>query len=243
MAASAPIEVSNALLRRLHRIHQQLAELQSQARRGPMQIKAVDATVDAAKKSVDIAAATLRKTRMIADEKQLQLQSREAHVANLNGKLNAASTNKEFTMLREQIAADEQANSVQNDEVFEILERIDSLDADLKKTKAELAAAESDRNTRVAEIQKRQTRVKIDLERVQVQREETEAEIPLALRADYKRLVDARGEEALAEIENDSCGGCSQTLVTQVISRVMLSHLTYCPNCNAILYLPEDRHV
>ncbi|MFG0286773.1 MAG: C4-type zinc ribbon domain-containing protein, partial [Rhodopirellula sp. JB044] len=41
----------------------------------------------------------------------------------------------------------------------------------------------------------------------------------------------------------ESCGGCYQTLTTQVVSQVMLSKLTFCPNCNAMLYLPEDRRV
>lgn len=240
MAASVPAQFDSRLLRRLHGMHQQRADLQSQARRGPLQIKAVEATVTAAKAKVDAAAALLKKTRMISDEKQLQLQSREAHVADLGKKLNVAASNKEFTLLKEQIAADEQANSVQNDEIFEILERLDSLESELDKTKVELAEVEADKAKREAEIRKRQDQVKMDLERVEIQLEEAELEIPAAVKADYRRLVDARGEEALAPIEAESCGGCSQTLTTQVVSQVMLSTLTYCPNCNAILYQTED---
>lgn len=243
MAASVPTVFDNQLLRRLHRIHQQKADLQGQARRGPLQIKAVEATVVAAQAAVDTAEATLKKTRVVSNEKHLQLQTREAHVADLNRRLNEAGSNKEFNLLKEQIAADEQANSVQNDEIFEILERIDTLEDALKETKEKLGEAEADQKQRIVEIEKRQAQVKMDLDRLEVQLEETEAEIPAAVRADYRRLVDIRGEEALAEIDNESCGGCSQTLTTQVVSQVMLSTLTYCPNCNAILYLPEDRRV
>lgn len=243
MAASVPVDFDSRLLRRLHRIHQQRADLQSQARRGPLQLNAVEATVTAAQAEVDQAAAVLKKTKMIADEKQLQLQTREAHVKNLNRKLNAAASNREFTLLKEQIAADEQANSVQSDEIFEILERLDALNDQLDKTKAQLADIEAEKLQREAEIHERQKRVVMDLERIEVQLEEAEAEIPSVVKADYRRLIDARGEEALAPIENESCGGCSQTLTTQVVSQVMLSKLTYCPNCNAILYQQEDTRV
>ncbi|TWT96229.1 zinc ribbon domain-containing protein [Neorhodopirellula pilleata] len=243
MAASVPVDFDSRLLRRLHRIHQQRADLQSQARRGPLQLKAVEATVTNAQTEVERAAAVLKKTKMIADEKQLQLQSREAHLRDLNRKLNAAASNREFTLLKEQIAADEQANSVQSDEIFEILERLDALNDELDKTKAQLADVEADKVQREAEIRKRQQQVAFDLERVEIQLEEAEAEIPAVVKADYRRLVDARGEEALAPIENDSCGGCSQTLTTQVVSQVMLSKLTYCPNCNAILYQQEDTRI
>ncbi len=243
MASPKPTEISTELLRRLHRIHQQRSDLQSQARRGPMQIKAVKASVDAATTAVDAELAVLKKARMVSDEKHLQLQAREAHVSQLQRRLNEAATNKEFTLLKEQIAADEQANSVQNDEVFEILERIDTLETQLAQAKEKLTAAEADAAKRVAEIEERQKRAAIDLNRVDVQLEETETMIPAAVQADFKRLIEARGEEALAPVENESCGGCYQTLTTQVVSQIMLSQLTYCPNCNAILYLPEDRSV
>lgn len=243
MASPKPTEISAELLRRLHRIHQQRADLQSQARRGPLQIKAVNASVAAATTAVDVELALLKKARMVSDEKHLQLQAREEHVNQLQRRLNEAATNKEFSLLKEQIAADEQANSVQNDEVFEILERIDTLETQLAQTKEKLIAAEADAAKRVAEIEERQKRVTFDLNRVDVQLEETEMRIPASVQADYRRLIQARGEEALAPVENESCGGCYQTLTTQIVSQIMLSQLTYCPNCNAILYLPEDRSV
>lgn len=243
MASPKPTEISAELLRRLHRIHQQRADLQSQARRGPLQIKAVNASVAAATTAVDVELALLKKARMVSDEKHLQLQAREEHVNQLQRRLNEAATNKEFSLLKEQIAADEQANSVQNDEVFEILERIDTLETQLAQTKEKLIAAEADAAKRVAEIEERQKRVTFDLNRVDVQLEETEMRIPASVQADYRRLIRARGEEALAPVENESCGGCYQTLTTQIVSQIMLSQLTYCPNCNAILYLPEDRSV
>ncbi|EMI55950.1 zinc ribbon domain-containing protein [Rhodopirellula sallentina] len=243
MSSAGPPEISSQLLCKLHRIHQQRSDLEGQARRCPMQIKVVEASVDAAQAELDEELAVLKKTRMLSDEKHLQLQTREAHVLDLNRRLNEAASNKEFALLKEQIAADEQANSVQNDEIFEILERIDSIESHLKETRAKLAEAEAERDQRIAEIQERQKKIAMDLERVDVQLEEAETLIPVAIRADYKRLISARGDEALAPVEDDSCGGCYQTLTTQVVSLVMLSKLTYCPNCNAMLYLPEDRRV
>ncbi|EMI44645.1 zinc ribbon domain-containing protein [Rhodopirellula sp. SWK7] len=243
MSSPGSIEISSQLLRKLHRIHQQRADLQGQARRGPMQIKAVESSVVAAQAELDNEIAVLKKTRMVSDEKHLQLQSREAHVLDLNRRLNEAASNKEFALLKEQIAADEQANSVQNDEIFEILERIDTLESRLVETKAKLAEAETERDKRLAEIEDRQKKIAMDLERVEIQLEEAETLLPVAVRGDYKRLLEARGEEALAPIEDESCGGCYQTLTTQVVSLVMLSKLTYCPNCNAMLYLAEDRYV
>lgn len=243
MATRTPIEISAGLLRRLHRIHTQLADLRGQLRRGPLQVNALQAKVDASQAAVDQATELLKKTRLMADEKQLQLQSREAQVEALKAKLNTAASNKEFQLLKDQIAADEQANSVQSDEIFEVLERIDALEISLAEKKESHGEEEADFAKRREEIQKRMTQVQEELERIENQLTETEADVPSAVRSDYRRLVDARGEEALAPVENESCGGCHQTLTTQVVSQVMMSQLVYCPNCNSFLYSAEDRRV
>lgn len=233
---STTTKFSSVLLRTLHNTLQQRTDLEGQLRRGPLQIKAVQSMVDEAQATVDAAAETLKKTRMTADEKQLQLQTREAHVKNLQGKLNTAASNKEFSLLKDQIAADEQANSVQSDEILEVLERIDTCEIELGRAQKKLEQAQADQTKRVNEIEARLEQVRQDLARINEQLAAHEADIPAAVKADYRRLVDARGDEALAAVEQDSCGGCYQTLTTQVLNQVMLSTLTHCPNCNAFLY-------
>ena len=76
---------------------------------------------------------------MIADDKQLQLKSREDRIEDLRTKLNGANSNKEFQAFKEQIAADEQANLVMQDEVFEALEKIDDLSGKLASCNESLA--------------------------------------------------------------------------------------------------------
>jgi len=217
--------------------------LQGQLRRIPMQLAAVQATVDEAQAAVDAAAATLKKARMTADEKQLQLQSREAHVADLQRKLNTAASNKEFSMLKDQIAADEQANNVQNDEIFEVLERIDVLQSQLQQANTNLDQTRQEAEKKKQAIEERLSTAQAGLERVEDQLKVAEAELPAAAVSDYQRITSARGEEALAPIEEDSCGGCYQTLTAQLVDQVRLAKLARCPNCNAFLYEAEDRRV
>ncbi|MGI9472415.1 MAG: hypothetical protein ACR2NZ_12820, partial [Rubripirellula sp.] len=144
MSSDSKIEISTELLRRLHRIHRQRTDLKSQIARGPRQIKAGEGLVAKANADVDAAKAALKKATMGSDEKQLQLKSREAHIEELKAKLNTAASNREFSTLKEQIAADEQANSVQSDEILEALESIDTLDAELKVMEAELGKQQSE---------------------------------------------------------------------------------------------------
>ena len=243
MAIDAKIEIDTALLRTLHRIHRQRNDLKNQLERGPRQVKAGQAMVDKAQAGLDAATETLKKAKVASDEKQLQLSSREARIEELKAKLNTAGSNREFSTLKEQIAADQQANSVLSDEILEGLEQLDQLAVELKDAEVEHKKQLSEQQQRIAHVDAKQTDLQSELERVEAELVETEKQIPGAVKADYKRLTDSKGEEALAPIDDESCGGCYQTLTTQFVDMLRLSKLVRCPNCNAFLYLAEDRKV
>lgn len=185
----------------------------------------------------------LKKMRLASDEKQLQLKTRESRIEDLKAKLNTAASNKEFSLLKEQIAADVQANAVLSDEILEQFEQIDVLQGHVDKAEAELKEQQEEQAKRIAEVESRLGVLKEDLEGVRGQLKATEGKIPGSLRVEYERLIASRGEEALAPVDQESCGGCYQTLTTQVMNQLQLSQLVMCPNCNSLLYLPEDTRV
>ena len=243
MPSDSKIEISPSLLRSLHRLHRQRSDLDGQLKRGPRQLKAGEAMIAQAEGKAEAARETLKKANLAADEKQLQLKSREMRIVELESKLNSAASNREFSLLKEQIAADKQANSVLSDEILEALEQIDRFEEEVKQADAELAQQRADQAERSKQIETRMRELQGELARVNAELEQTEQEIPASARADYKRLTEAKGEEALAPVDGDSCGGCYQTLTTQLIDRLRMSMLIRCPNCNAFLYFPEDRKV
>jgi predicted nucleic acid-binding Zn-ribbon protein len=243
MSSDSKIEISTKLLRRLHRIHRQRADLGNQIERGPRQLKAGEALLAKASDEFDNARETLKKATVASDEKQLQLSSRELAIEELERKLNSAASNREFSTLKEQIAADKQANSVLSDEILEALEQLEVLDEKVKQAEAELSKQKSEHESRRQQVEANGVTLRAELDRVEAELAETETEIPKDAIKDYKRLTDARGEEALAPVDSESCGGCFHTLTVQYIEWLRMSRLTRCPNCNAYLYFPEDQRV
>lgn len=231
------------LLRTLHRIQRQKTDLQSQIDRGPRQLKASEGFVAQAQAATDEAAQRLKKTKVLIDEKQLQLKSREDRIRDLKTKLNTASSNKEYSLLKEQIAADEQANEVLSDEILEGLERIDELESQRKEREQELKAKQAEYAELAGTVEQRMVVLAADLERVMTNLATAEAEIPAAMKPDYLRIVAAKGEDALAPVDGENCGGCFQTLTSQMMNRLYLGQPVRCSNCGAIMYLQEDRRV
>src|SRR5262245_28991233 len=150
----------------LHRIHRQLADLRDRLERGPKQVKAAEANVKKSEGELAQAKEAFKAGKLAADEKQLQLKSREAKLADLTAKLNMAQSNKEYQLLKDQIAADKQANSVLADEILEALERIDQLQAAIKTADGHLAKFKDEQDKTRKRISDQQQGLESELARV-----------------------------------------------------------------------------
>jgi uncharacterized protein len=235
------MSLTAAALRELHRLHQQLADLRDRLERGPKQVRVRQANVAQAEAKLAAAHAEVKAARILADQKQLQLKTGEAKIADLKAKLNAAQTNREYQALKEQIAAAEMANSVLADEILEGLEKVDQLklgiheaEQSLIKTKEELAKSQQ-------AVKAQEETLLSERRRVEANLQEAEQALPADFRDAYNRVVKAKGEDAMAQVDGESCGGCHQQLTTNMTNDLLMSRVVFCKICGRLLYLPEDR--
>ena len=187
--------VSLAILRTLHRIHRQLADLHEREDRGPRQIRANEAGVAHREKELARVRDEGKAMRMAVDQKQLQLKMGEEKIKDHKRKLNAAASNREYQILKDQIAADEMANSVLEDEIIEALEKVDQFQAKIAEAEAAVAAA-SQKSTQVGkEVQQQQPRIQGDIERLEAELKECETALPPAIHDVYSRMVRQKGQD------------------------------------------------
>ena len=239
MPPATKIHVDSALLRRLHSLLQQTADLRSQIERGPRQVAAAAALVAKAQAKLDEANEQVRAATMKADDKQLQMKSREDKVRTLESQLNTAASNKEFSLLKEQIAAEKQANDCLSDEIFEVLEDIDRLNQHVEAAAAEVQENQDAKAEREASVEQRLVTVREDLRDAEAKLAEEEGKLPIAAKPLYDRLVAAGGDDALAKLDGTSCNACNQVMRTQLIDDMQMGIMMQCPACHAILYRGE----
>lgn len=224
----------------LHRIHRQLGDLQDRLQRGPRQVRVVEANVKNCEAEVVQAKDAYKQARLASDDKQLQLKSREARLKDLQGKLNTAQNNKEYQLLKDQMAADVQANSVLSDEILEALERLDVLQANIKTADSNLAKTKEE----MAKVRKRvddqQQGLESELARISAELKVEEDKLDGDFKPSYERLAKALGADCLAPIDGECCGGCSQVLQPQTLNLVGLDKPTFCKSCGRLLYLPKQ---
>jgi predicted nucleic acid-binding Zn-ribbon protein len=230
-------------LRDLHRIHQQLADLRERLARGPKQIKAREANVARLEQELADAKAQVKAARVAGDQKQLLLKSGETKIKDLRNKLNACSSNREYQALREQIAADEMANSVLSDEILEMLEKIDELTRLIGDAEQKLARGKEELAKTGQAVRDQEGLIAGDVKRLEAELKQAETALPADFRDAYDRVVKSKGSDAMAQIEGESCGGCFQQVTPNMYNTLAMDRLVFCQSCGRLLYLPEDRSV
>ena len=231
------VAVAAGTLRTLHRMHQQLSDLAEQLVAGPRVVTARTKQVQVADAKKASAQEDIKKAKMAADQKQLQLKSAEAKILDLNAKLNACKTNREYQTLRDQIAADKMATKVLEDEIIEALERIDGLKPAVPAAEAEIDAAKKLLAAAQAKVQAETGRLEVELTRIKGDLQLTEKDLTDDVREKYDRVVKQKGADGMAAVDGDSCGGCFQQLTGNMVSDLMLGRVIACRRCGRLLYL------
>ena len=232
--------VVDSTVRRLHEILLLAADIRGQIERAPKQLKAAQMALQAAKDAVQGCKDSIKKSRMEADRKQLQQRQYETKLYEWQGKLNAAANNREYQAVKDQIAADTQANSVLSDEIFEILEGIDGLQIKLADLERICKMTEEDSGKAESRIAERMVVLKRDLERVEGELKGAESALPEDFAAIYHPLVKTRGEEAFAPLDERSCGGCNTGLPPRIIDQLRMGNPVACSSCGRWIYRPEE---
>ena len=230
--------VTDTALRRLHEILLQVADIRGQIERGPKQIKAAQVQLQIARDALAQCKVAIKQKRMEGDRKQLLQREREAKLYEWQGKLNAANNNREYQAVKDQIAADTQANSVLSDEILEILEAIDALQAKSVELDSKLKVVASDTAKTESRIEERLVVLKQELARVEAELTAEEAKIPADFEDTYRRLVDSRAEEAFAPLDDKSCGGCNTGLTLKLIDQLRMGTPALCSSCGCLIYRP-----
>lgn len=223
----------------LHRLHLRFEEVQDRLQRGPKKIEARQRFVATKKQEAEAAQAKFQKLKMDADARGLQLKTNEARIEDLKLKLNAAASNKEFNIIKEQIEADRVANSVLEDEILEALEKVDALALTVGEAQQAVKDAEAETERIRQQIAEAEPGLKAESDRLKVAIKEAETHIPGDISEQYRRLVQAHGAGAMAAVSGSVCSNCYVAITPQMLVQLNTKHVIFCKTCGRMLYIDD----
>lgn len=226
-------------LRELHRLHGQLTDLRGRLDRGPKQVAAHQANVAKLEAELQAARDLVQQTRKAADTKQLDVKAQEQRIAGWETQLNSAASNEVYQTLKEQIAAGKMAASVLEDETLELLGRIDEHTAEAHRAEERLAAGQAELKKVTDHVAATAETLRAEVARFEGDLAEAEKGLPTDFKADYQRVVAAKGADGLAPFEDGVCQGCGQSVTLQNQTDLAKSKPVFCKSCGVLLYLPE----
>lgn len=223
-------------IKQLHELHKQLARHAKQLADGPRKIGLREKMVE--KKQAEIAAHKQQLTQLqkTADEKNLQFRSNEQQVAELTAKLNQATSNKEFEIIKKQIDADTTANAGLEDEYLELMEQIDSGRADHTNLEQELKAVQEEVTAAQQELAEEEPRLRAGMNEVETELPVAQECLPSKIQEMYRRLALAYGPEAFAPVENGACSECFVHFTPQQSMELRNGTILLCRECGRIVY-------
>ena len=230
------IAVTADAVRTLHRMHRQLEDLRNRLAAGPRSIEARNRGLESASAKLAGIHEEIRRARLVADQKQLQLRSMESRIADSESKRNGAKTNREYQLLGEQIEADSAAKLVLEDEILEALERVDSLRQTQPPSEAEVATARKQLEELTAKVAAERGNLDAEVARISADLERAESELPADARESYRRIVKSKGADAMALLEGESCGGCFQQIPPNAVAELTMGRVVPCRSCGRLLY-------
>ena len=234
------MSAATAGLKRLHELHIRLQDINKQLEHGPRQVKARQQILAKKQAEVDALKAELKQTRMLADQKNLQLKTNESKIEQLRGKLNQATSNREFDIIKSQIDADTMANSVLEDEILEVLEKVDQHQQKIKQIDDDAAQTPADVRRVAQEVETMAPKLRGAGHRAadgtRGSREDPALDCDGDLspaRAGTRRRGAGDGRDISA------CTACFEILTANYLVELNTGKFLFCRSCGRLLYRPE----
>ncbi len=157
-------------------------------------------------------------------------------------RLNRVRNDREMMALQREIDLGKEANHLLEEQLIEVMERLESLNQVLNEARAGLDALDGQAESEVDA--KRNEAATIDRETAsdREQRDLLVRGMDPALRGKYERIFARRDGTAVVEVRGGTCLGCHMNVPPQLFNELQrYRDIRQCPNCHRIMYFrPEN---
>jgi len=229
------------ILINLQKIDSQIFLINEQLRAKPKEINVLENDFSGISAGLKKLEDDLKKEQLIQKDKELELQSKEDTVNKQKGQLSLVKTNKEYNALQLEIEKLKADNSLLEEDIIVLLEKVDNFKKTVTEERERVAAQEKNLNEskKVVELDIQELKQKLDALMAERKRA-VEGTLKPEVLDRYQRILNNRGEMALAVVKDNICSGCSMGLRPQVVNELKLGKMLTCDNCSRILYVETN---
>lgn len=172
--------------------------------------------------------------------KELDLKTDEEQISKFNVQLNQIKTNKEYSALRSEIGCKEADKSLLEDEILNLMSKLESLDKEHKELSEGLKHDEEKLNDFIKSVDEDIIKTDEEVAKLRNDQEKYSSLLDENTLYHYNRLSNRKDGKPIAQVVDNVCGDCFMNIPLQTLNLLMGGkELVLCPNCQRILFLEE----
>ncbi|MBI4845218.1 MAG: hypothetical protein HY810_01885 [Candidatus Omnitrophica bacterium] len=230
------------LLIELQAIDSNIFKTKEKLREKPVKIAELDAKFSDLCSGLKKMEENLKQAQLQLKEKELELQTKEQTVSKQQSQLFQVKSNKEYNVLQLEIEKNKADNSLLEEQILVLLEKVDFFKKTIAAEKGKLSFEEK-------KIIQEKTLIETDIKELNGQMDALNArrnciinsrKVRVEILTLYERILENRGEIALVPVKDNACGGCYMSMRPQVVNELRMGKLLTCDNCSRILYVEAE---
>ncbi|MFQ5666470.1 MAG: zinc ribbon domain-containing protein [Candidatus Binatia bacterium] len=232
-----PVETSIDRLAALQEIDRQLREKTESVQASQEEVAELENQLLRQRDATRAAQAERELVNARRRELEGQLEAEETRMKDRRMRLNRVRNEKELQALRHEIEVGKEANQRAEEELLQVLESLDALNASVAEAERGLAELEAASNTQITEQRARMGKLLAEVAREREGRERMADGLDANLRREYERIFERRGGTAVVAVRDGTCQGCHVHLPPQLFNELQRTReVRLCPNCHRILF-------
>lgn len=224
------------LLEELQNIDSHIAEIEKNKRENPGRIEELQQLLQKAKSDIE----TLKKDLLEFEKKkktlELDLADLEEKVKNGQSRLMQSKSNEEYKASLKEIDNHKLEISIKEEELLELMEKLDQLHIQFKKTQSEVSEQEKGITAQIQIIQSETEHIDAALAVENDKRNEKLKGIDHSTLALYNKIRQKKWGIAVVPTTEGRCSGCNMNIPPQLYNEIRRGEeILCCPNCQRIL--------
>ncbi len=239
---------TNVALVRLFQADQALREAQEHLDAESASVRGQERRITDLAERVKLTQLKLRETQSKSGQLELDIKTRDARIEKLRAQQQESKNHKEYQVFLAEIATEKLDKNKTENETLKVMEEVEGVQRELDDLNAQLDAERQKHKATVEKLAGRLAELQAEVDRLRPDRDEAAAAAPPKVRDLYDRLADRYEGDPVAAVtkpdrrrEEYACGACNMDLVVDVYNKLhSRDDLVYCPNCQRMLYIPDD---
>jgi len=211
--------------------------LQAEINKIPRDAAAIKQRLDNATELLETAKQAIVENELAIKKIDLDRKVRKDTIEKLNVQRFETKKNDEYAALGAEVTRYQDMVDVLETEEPEYMEKSDALEADLAAAQKQLVNVKASMAAEVKALTEKKVQNTTRIEEVKADRANLVKEIDPGLLATYERVFAKKGNQTVAPLNINKCGGCHMKVIADTVSRTIAEKVvSQCENCGCFLY-------